>query len=185
LQFVKQVQGFLQECVGPDEALGADDLVPATIYCLVAGCADVLARERPLLVVRLIYEMAPMTGEEEYGVANFEGALTHLATPQESRESMRSKAGIDADASMGEEGESKAAGGRGDVRMDGVPAFDDSWLAVPAKQVEPPPPPPSIHAHTATPPPDDPKEKERGGKTPMRRLSSRLESEGDAAELSI
>ena len=75
LQFVKQVQSFLQECVGPDEALGADDLVPATIYCLVAGCAHVLARERPLLVVRLIYEMAPMTGEEEYGVANFEGAF--------------------------------------------------------------------------------------------------------------
>ena len=78
------------------------------------------------------------------------GALTHLATPQESRESMRSKAGIDADASMGEEGESKAAGGRGDVRMDGVPAFDDSWLAVPAKQVEPHPPPPSTQGNRAT-----------------------------------
>ena len=81
------------------------------------------------------------------------GALTHLATPQESRESMRSKAGIDADASMGEEGESKAAGGRGDVRMDGVPAFDDSWLAVPAKQVEPPPAPTinsRAHSNTAT-----------------------------------
>ena len=69
------MQSFLQECVGPDEALGADDLVPATIYCLVAGCGDILVEERPFLIVRMVYELVPMTGEEEYSLANFEGEL--------------------------------------------------------------------------------------------------------------
>ena len=74
LQFVKQVQSFLQECVGPDEALGADDLVPATILPSRWLC-KCSSQRTAFLIVRLIYELVPMTGEEEYCLANFEGGF--------------------------------------------------------------------------------------------------------------
>ena len=135
LLFVKEIQKFLQKCVGDDEALGADDLVPATIYCLVAGCSKVLVKCRPLLIVRLIYELAPMSGEEEYCVANFEGALTHLATPKESDNSERDRlkdTSIDQhNDALSRRNQSKAEAE--DLELISNYKISDSWLDVPRK----------------------------------------------------
>lgn len=105
------------------------------------------------------------------------GALTHLATPQESPPTTGSDSppttGRDANASTKEEVETGEGGG----------GVDDAWALIPEQKE-----PEEVALSHAVSPPKESRSagiKTAGDKIPVRRLSSRLESEGGDTEFSF